>query len=168
MAVRGLHVHIVAVNSDFVARLEQVHPRPDLQHHPGRVAAQDVVRQIMPAVPRAFLGVSLQEQKRRQGLKDGAPDRIEIDAGGHDRDQGFVRADLRYRHLVKVQALSRIFFPGLKPLEHVHVVFMRGDRQHRLWKRKPLKVFGFGLAIHDGLTNVLHFHRHGYLLLLLI
>ena len=32
----------------------------------------------------------------------------------------------------------------------------------------PSKVFGFGLAIHDGFTDVLHFPRHGYLLLLLI
>ena len=168
MAVRGLHVHIVAVNGDLVARLEQVHPGPDLQHHPGRVATQDVIRQIVPAVPRAFLGVPFQEQERRQWLKDGTPDRIEINAGGHDRDQGLIRADFRDRHLVKVQALSGVFFPGLQLLEHVYVVLMRSDRQHRLRERKPLKVFGFGLAIHDGGTDILHLSRHGYLLLLLV
>ena len=168
MAVRGLHVHIVAVNGDFVARLEQVHPRPDLQHHAGRVAAQDMIRQIMPAIPRAFLGVSLQKQKRRQGLKDGAPDRIEINAGGHDRDQSFVRADLRDRDLVEMEAFLGVFFPGLQPLEHSHFVLMGRNRQHPFREWKPLKVFGFGLALHDGFTDVLHFPRHGYLLLLLI
>ena len=122
MRRRVLVVDVVAVHGDRVARLPQAHRRSDTQHHPGGVAADDVIRLIVTRAPHALFAETRQEREGGHRLEDRRPHGVEVDRRRHHRDERLVGRELGHRHLVDVDRLAWVLVVGGNPREHLGLV----------------------------------------------
>ena len=78
------------MHGDLVADVPVTHCRTGAHDYPGRVRSDDVIIERVALSPEGFLAQAVQEPERGERLEDARPDRVEVDRGGHDRDEDLV------------------------------------------------------------------------------